>query len=57
MAPEDFMRHMAHDKKVVSGRIRFVLLRRLGEALVSSDVPADKLSRLLAEYCTATDSA
>lgn len=57
MAPADFMRHMAHDKKVVSGRLRFVLLRRLGEALVSSDVPADKLEQLLAAHCTATDSA
>jgi 3-dehydroquinate synthase len=57
MTPADFMRHMAHDKKVVSGRLRFVLLRRLGEALVTGDVPAEQLSRLLAEYCTATDSA
>lgn len=53
MTPEDFMRHMAHDKKVVSGKLRFVLMRRLGEALVSGDVPADKLARLLSAHCAA----
>lgn len=53
MTPADFMQHMAHDKKVVSGQLRFVLMRRLGEALVSGDVPADKLERLLAAHCTA----
>lgn len=54
MTPDDFMRHMAHDKKVVSGQLRFVLLRRLGEALVSGDVPAEKLERLLNSCCVAT---
>jgi 3-dehydroquinate synthase len=38
---------MGHDKKVESGRIRFVLLRRIGEALVTAEVPADALAEVL----------
>ena len=53
MTPADFMRHMAHDKKVAAGKLRFVLLRRLGEALVTADVPSDKLEALLERHCSA----
>jgi 3-dehydroquinate synthase len=38
---------MGHDKKVESGRIRFVLLRRIGEAFVTDEVPADALDEVL----------
>jgi 3-dehydroquinate synthase len=38
---------MGHDKKVESGRIRFVLLRRIGEALVTDQVPGDALADVL----------
>lgn len=51
MTPEDFLRHMAHDKKVAAGRIRFVLLRRLGEALVTAEVAPEQLDELLQAHC------
>jgi len=38
---------MGHDKKVESGRIRFVLLRRIGEAFVTEEAPADALDEVL----------
>jgi 3-dehydroquinate synthase len=38
---------MAHDKKVADGKIRFVLLRGLGKAFVTGDVPADALRDVL----------
>jgi 3-dehydroquinate synthase len=38
---------MAHDKKVADGRINFVLLRGLGKAFVTSDVPKDALRDVL----------
>jgi 3-dehydroquinate synthase len=38
---------MGHDKKVESGKIRFVLLRRIGEAFVTDEVPADALDEAL----------
>jgi len=34
------MESMQHDKKVRSGRLRFVVLKRLGEAATQSDVDA-----------------
>src|SRR5690348_2963893 len=36
---ERYLELMGHDKKVDAGRIRFVLLKRIGEAFVSADVP------------------
>jgi 3-dehydroquinate synthase len=38
---------MGHDKKVEGGRIRFVLLQRIGEAFVSAEVPRDALAEVL----------
>ncbi|OGA55261.1 MAG: 3-dehydroquinate synthase [Betaproteobacteria bacterium RIFCSPLOWO2_12_FULL_62_58] len=38
---------MGHDKKVEGGRIRFVLLKRLGDAFVADNVPADALNEVL----------
>ncbi|MFV0301728.1 MAG: 3-dehydroquinate synthase [Paracoccus sp. (in: a-proteobacteria)] len=40
---------MGQDKKVVDGRLRFVLARGIGEAFVSDDVQADMLGKVLAE--------
>ena len=48
MTPEQFLAHMAVDKKVLDGQLRLVLLRALGEAVVTSDYPADILSATLA---------
>lgn len=47
LAGSAFMQAMAHDKKVLGGRIRLVLLRRLGEATVTDDYPADELDRFV----------
>ena len=41
---------MGLDKKVLAGRIRLVLLRRLGEGVVSSDYPAEALEATLADH-------
>ena len=38
---------MGMDKKVLDGRIRLVLLRRLGEAAVTGDYPAEVLQQVL----------
>lgn len=40
LGEERYMELMSLDKKVESGRIRFVLLRRIGEAIVCADAPA-----------------
>lgn len=51
MTPSDFMQHMAVDKKNVDGRLRLVLLRRLGDAYVADAVPQDLLDAVLTACC------
>ena len=40
---------MAQDKKVVDGRLRFVLARGIGDAFVAEDVPPETVTALLAD--------
>ena len=40
---------MGQDKKVVDGRLRFILARGIGQAFVAEDVPMDVVRGLLAE--------
>ncbi len=44
------LEHMRIDKKVLGGRLRLVLLRRIGEALVSADYPPATLTHTLAAH-------
>jgi 3-dehydroquinate synthase len=44
---ERYLELMGHDKKVESGRIRFVLLKRIGEAFVSDEVARAALGDVL----------
>jgi 3-dehydroquinate synthase len=41
--------HMGHDKKVVDGKMNFVLLRGLGRAFLTGDVPRDAVRDVLAQ--------
>ena len=45
---ETLLAHMAHDKKVKDGRMTFVLVRGIGQAFVTSDVPMDAVREALA---------
>ena len=45
---EAYMNFMGHDKKVESGKMRFVLLKKLGEATVTGDLPPAALKDTLA---------
>jgi 3-dehydroquinate synthase len=47
---EEYMQHMGLDKKVEGGRIRFVLLRGIGEAFVTAEVPHADLLAALTHY-------
>ncbi len=40
---------MGQDKKVVDGRLRFILARGIGDAFVTGDVPGDTVKALLTE--------
>lgn len=40
---------MAQDKKVIDGRLRFILARGIGDAFVADDVPTGRVEELLSE--------
>ncbi len=44
---ERYLDYMGHDKKVEGGQIRFVLLKKIGEAVITADLPADVLRDML----------
>ncbi|QFT62897.1 3-dehydroquinate synthase [Roseivivax sp. THAF30] len=44
---------MGQDKKVVDGRLRFILARRIGEAFVTSDVPGEAVLAVLEDALSA----
>ncbi|MFZ5724498.1 MAG: 3-dehydroquinate synthase [Pseudomonadota bacterium] len=50
MRQDEFLDHMQVDKKNVNGRIRLVLLRRIGEAVITDDFPPAELSATLAGF-------
>lgn len=45
--PEQFLQLMAVDKKVLAGKLRLVLLKNLGQAVVSADFPLTVLEQTL----------
>lgn len=47
LSGEDFMRYMSVDKKVLDGTLRLVLMKSLGESVVTADFDADALKRVL----------
>jgi 3-dehydroquinate synthase len=49
---ETYLAHMGVDKKVEGGRLRFVLLKKLGEAFVTAEVPEALLKATLSEGTT-----
>ncbi|MGD8175932.1 3-dehydroquinate synthase [Marinimicrobium sp. ARAG 43.8] len=48
MTPDDFLSLMGVDKKVLDGRLRLVLLSRLGEALITSEIEDNLLQETFA---------
>jgi 3-dehydroquinate synthase len=40
---------MGQDKKVIDGRLRFILARGIGGAFVAEEVPPDLVTRLLTD--------
>ncbi len=44
---EKYLEYMGHDKKVEAGKMRFVLLKQLGEAVITGEVPTDVLAGVL----------
>jgi 3-dehydroquinate synthase len=51
MAPEDFMNLMAVDKKNIDGRLRLILLKALGDAVITTEATDQNLAATLACFC------
>jgi 3-dehydroquinate synthase len=47
--PDALIEYMRHDKKAEGGKLKFVLVRSLGSAFVSTDVPLEAVKAVLAE--------
>lgn len=52
MSPDHFLDLMGHDKKVAAGRLRLVLLRKLGVSVLSSDFDEKALHATLKHFTT-----
>ena len=58
MTTEMFLQHMSVDKKVLDGQLRLVLLRDIGQAVVTADYPAAILEHVLkTDYSMITASS
>jgi 3-dehydroquinate synthase len=51
VSASDALEHMRIDKKVLGGKLRLVLLRRIGAAFLTADYPAAVLTQTLAAHC------
>jgi 3-dehydroquinate synthase len=49
MTPDDYMSAMAIDKKTLDGMIKLILLKNLGEAIISSDYDRELLEQTLSQ--------
>ncbi len=54
MTPANFIELMIRDKKVIDGRMRFVLLKGIGEACICDDISEAELLEFLTEHCSAS---
>lgn len=50
LLPDQFMALMGRDKKVINRRLRLVLLQRIGEAVVTDEVPMELLDAVLHDH-------
>ncbi len=53
MTPDGFRDLMGLDKKVKGGKLRLVLLRSIGEAVLTSDFDDSALHATLEKFCNA----
>jgi len=52
MKPDEFLELMGHDKKVAAGKLRLVLMRGIGLAVVSGDFDRAALQATLEHFCS-----
>ena len=50
MSLKAWLGHMSHDKKVIDGKLRFVALKQLGQAMIADDIVTEILATTLKPY-------
>ncbi len=50
---DEFLGYMAHDKKVLNGQLRLVLLKQLGQAVITKDFAQDQLIQSIQDNLSA----
>ena len=56
LVPEDILKTTKLDKKMEAGKIRFILLRRIGEAYVAKDIADEELLEAVRYVCKESSS-
>ena len=51
MGPQTYLELMRHDKKVQDGKMRLILFRQIGDAVVSDAAPAAEIAQAIAARC------
>jgi 3-dehydroquinate synthase len=46
---DDLIDHMRHDKKVLKGKMRFILLREIGNSFITSDIMPENVAQILSK--------
>lgn len=49
-----WLTHMSHDKKVVDGKLRFIILEKLGQAKIADDISSDLLTSVVQNHISST---
>ena len=50
LTPRKILDHIQYDKKIVNGKINFVLLSSIGDSFISSDINLDDIKNILEEH-------
>ena len=53
LGAERYLELMSHDKKVVAGNLRLILLKALGNAVTCADAPRDEIVAAIESCCRA----
>ena len=51
LGPARYLELMSHDKKVIAGSLRLILLKSLGDAVTTADVPQEEIVAAIAACC------
>jgi 3-dehydroquinate synthase len=50
MSLQAWLTHMSHDKKVIDGNLRFVVVKTLGEAVLADNITTETLTTTLKQF-------